>query len=354
MKAIIAASGSGGHLFPAIYIAKALKAISPDIEIVFIGSGRPLEEKILGSEGSKVLTLPVQGIKNKGMRGLLSFVFSLPKAFLEIRKIFKTHSPRIVIGVGGYVTFFPVVYATLRGIPSWIHEAELKPGLANYVLSFFATKISVAFKDAEMPNARKVVFTGHPVRMGLEIARSEMPLSESPRNVLVLGGSQGAQALDRALPELGRFILENQIQVVHQCRKDNVESVKSAYFGAGVQAEVVPFIDDMAGAYKWADILVSRSGAGSVMEIGIVNKPTIFVPFPYSQGDHQVANARILVDAGKALMCQEGEGFVTRLKESFQALLSIDTYNQMKLRSFEGRSLDAANKIAQGCLDLIR
>lgn len=354
MRALIAASGSGGHLFPAIYIAQALQTLSPEASITFIGSGRPLEEKILGGAGFPVLTLPVKGLKNRGIKGVLQFLVSLPSAYLETRRIFKRERPDVVIGVGGYVTFFPVVCARLKGIPSWIHEAELKPGLANHVLSYFSTRISVAFESAEIPNRQKVIFTGHPVRKGLEVARNFNPITAPPKHILILGGSQGAQGLDKAMPELGELIKINGLEIVHQCRRDNVESVRGAYAQAGIRAEVVPFIDDMASAYQWADIIISRSGAGSVMEIGIVNKPVIFVPFPFAQGNHQAANALTMVSKGKALICEEGEGFVSRLKDTFQTLLSVERYNHMKLAEGEGRTVDAAYKIAQGCLDLIR
>ncbi len=354
MKALIAASGSGGHLFPAVYIAQALKELRPDTEITFVGSGRPLEERILSSAGSKVLNLPVQGLKNRGFKGLLQFICSLPQALLQTAAIFRSERPDIVIGVGGYVTFLPVVFARLKNLPSWIHEAELKPGLANYVLSFFASKISVALEEAVMPSPKKVVFTGHPVRRGIEGARSFEPLKHDPQNVLILGGSQGAQALDSALPALATLITEHNLKIIHQCRKDNVEKVKQAYSSAQIEAEIVSFIDDMTTAYNWADIIISRSGAGSVMEIGIVNKPAVLVPFPHAQGDHQKANAMILVNDGKAFLCEEGPQFLERIRAVLEKVLDLQIYNQMKLSQGQTRTRDAAKKIAEGCLELIR
>lgn len=352
-RVVIAASGTGGHLFPAVYIAEAFKKAVPDLDLVFIGSGRPLEEKILGGRGFELLTIPTYGVKNLGPVGFIKFAFHLPFALLKTLSIFRRIRPQVVIGVGGYVTVVPIIVARLFGIPTWVHEAELRPGLANQLLKFFASRISVAFKEASLAKDPKATYTGHPVRQELRQITPGLALGHNPRKILVLGGSQGASALDEALPRVLENFKSNGIEVRHQCREVNAEAVSAAYVSAGIEARVQPFIERMAAAYSWADIIIARSGAGTVMEIGLTNRPTIFVPYPHAQGDHQTANAQTLVGAGKALLVKEGEGFEERLRECLNRILEPETYFAMKLAKYETRSLDAADKITAGCLELM-
>ena len=352
MKTIfIAASGSGGHLFPAVYVASALRKIESSINLVGIGSGRPLEKKIFSDWNLSYEVIETVGIKNRGLSGLFQFLFSIPKAIFQTTKLFYKYKPDVVVGMGGYATVFPVLYAWVAGIPTWIHEAELKPGLANFFLCFFAQTVSVAFEQAKLPTKSNRVFTGHPVRQGLaDVAKNQ--INDNPvKNLLILGGSQGAAGLDQALPKLSELFLRNKINIRHQCRKNHSESVSKAYKDNGVVADVVEFIDDMPAAYQWADLTVARSGAGSIMEIGVVNIPAILVPFPFAQGDHQTHNANILVEQGKALLVSEkSPNFVSELSAAVTQLLDKSNYNQMLSKPLLNRTINAAEVIAKGVL----
>lgn len=351
-RVLIAASGTGGHLFPALHIARAFRELQPDTIVEFIGSGRPLEEKLIDGNGYRRHVVATVGIKNRGLRGLLQFSLRLPKAFLGVWRLLSQFKPDVVVGVGGYTSFLPVTIGCMRGIPTWIHEAELKPGLANHVLAYYARKISVAFPQAVMPRRSRVVVTGHPVRKEVGEFMQQRHEPAEIRRVLITGGSQGAQGLDKGMLGLLDFVKARSLEIWHQTRKENVEQLSAAYSGKGIQAKVVPFIEDMVAAFRWADIIVSRSGASMTMELGVVNKPVIFVPFPYAQGDHQTANAKVMVDAGKALLVKEGDEFSARLKAALEMLLDKKNYVEIIDRPYAGRSIDAAKKIAEGCFAL--
>ena len=356
---LIAAGGTGGHIFPALEIGRAfqrlsLQSVLPPVRVEFLGSGRPLEKQLLAAAGFARHEVPIVGLQNRGLSGLLEFMRLLPGAAWAVWRLLSAYRPHVVLGVGGYVSVLPVITARLRGIPAWIHEAELKPGLANYCLSFFAAKISSAFKEAKMPFAYKVVYTGHPVREELKEIRAKARRPERAQHVLVLGGSQGARTLDTALPALAPFLKEQGLEIWHQSRPENVAQVLKAYQASGILARVSAFIDDIVEAYDWADIIISRSGAGTVMEIGVVDKPAIFVPYPFAQGGHQKANALTLVNQGKALLVEEGEAFEARLKEALTKLIEPEFYKEMQLRFFPGRCTTAAATIAQGCYELAR
>lgn len=349
----LTASGTGGHLFPAVYICDFLKENLPDVNIIAIGSGRPLEKKIFSTRNLIIETIETVGIKNRGIKGIFQFIFYFPKSILTTIKLFLKYKPDVVIGMGGYATVFPVVFSWFFGIPSWIHEAELSPGLANWFLSFFATKISVAFNQSKNPIRNDLIITGHPVRPGLTQI-SKKVLNTPVKNLLILGGSQGAQGLDEASDLIAKLAIKFGLNVIHQCRTTNIEKVKGSYSQNGLDAKVIDFIDDMIQSYKWADILISRSGAGSVMEAAVVNIPTIFVPFPFSQGDHQKANAMILVKAGKALISDERTvDFRDSLSFNLEKLCSQSEYNQMILREYDFRGVDAAKLIAKGVVNLL-
>jgi UDP-N-acetylglucosamine--N-acetylmuramyl-(pentapeptide) pyrophosphoryl-undecaprenol N-acetylglucosamine transferase len=350
-RILVAASGSGGHLIPALHIMRAIKARQPNAVVECIGSGRPLEEKIIIGNGFTRHVIKASGIKRRGVLGVLRFVLVLPVALLQCIGLFRRFKPDVVVGVGGYVSVLPVVVARLMRIPTWAHEAELHPGLANRVLGYFAKSISTAFAETEIRGGAKLIFTGHPVRPELKGVDRTSVRPGGPKHLLVLGGSQGAQGLDQAISEFGALLDERGVEVVHQCRPENAELVVNAYRAAKVHASVVSFIDDMAGAYEWSDVIISRAGASSVAEISCVNRPTIFVPYPFQQGTHQTDNARALATQNKALIVEETQPeFGRRLRDALASILSEDTFRAMKNAPCEPRGLEAADAIARGIL----
>lgn len=349
---LIAASGTGGHIFPALYIAQAIKNADPLATVEFIGSGRPLEEKLIDSAGYTRHVIGVSGVRQSGIGGLLRFVRSVPAAANQIRQLIRTKKVRAVIGVGGYVSVVPVLVAKICRVPTWIHEAELRPGTANWFLSLFAKRMSLAFEDAKAPFWAKIEHTGHPVRPEISaVDRTTIPV-DAPKRILVIGGSQGARALDVSMPTALGLLETLGVQVCHQCRPENVDEVSKAYSEKKITARVLPFIEDMAAAYSWSDIIVSRAGAGSIMEIATVNRPAILVPYPHQQGTHQTDNAKTLSTRGKALLVEEGADFEKRLQSSLEELLDPAKYRAMKELPGDGRNVDAADRIAKGIVGL--
>jgi UDP-N-acetylglucosamine--N-acetylmuramyl-(pentapeptide) pyrophosphoryl-undecaprenol N-acetylglucosamine transferase len=350
-KILIAAGGTGGHIFPAIHVAKAILNQSPKAEISFVGTGRPLEEKLIVGAGFPLSTIKVTGVAGRGFKGIIEFLYHLPGAVWSVVKLIKSKKPDIVFGFGGYGSVLPVTIARLLGIKTWIHEAEASPGLANKFLGSISHKISTAFPNKVFA-AKKVIHSGHPVRSDL-LSVNKLKKIGSPARILVVGGSQGARALDNAVIELAPRLKSLDIEIVHQTRPENLGVVDLALKNAGVRAQVVNFIQDMAKAYEESDIIIARSGAGTVAEIAVVNRPTIFVPLPSSQGGHQYVNAEVLASIGKAKIVNEGEGFSDKLYETLKDLLAPSSYDKMIQAPGSGQSLDAATVIANESLKLL-
>jgi UDP-N-acetylglucosamine--N-acetylmuramyl-(pentapeptide) pyrophosphoryl-undecaprenol N-acetylglucosamine transferase len=355
VRVLVAASGTGGHLIPALHIMRAIKAIQPEAVVECIGAGKPLEEKIIVGNGFPRHIIRAAAIKQRGIFGIFKFVALMPLVFFQCVSLFRRFKPDVVVGVGGYVSVPPVVVARLIGIATWAHEAELHPGLANRVLGYFARTISTAFAETKIRGRARLVCTGHPVRPELKGVDRVTIRPGAPKHLLVLGGSQGARGLDQAIADFGTLLHEKGIEVVHQCRPENSELVVNAYRAAKVKASVVSFIDDMAGAYEWSDVIISRAGASSVAEISCVNRPAIFVPYPFQQGTHQTDNARALAAQNKAIVVEEAEPeFGRRLCEALRNVLSEEKFRTMKGAPYDPRGLEAAALIAQGIVALVK
>jgi UDP-N-acetylglucosamine--N-acetylmuramyl-(pentapeptide) pyrophosphoryl-undecaprenol N-acetylglucosamine transferase len=353
LRILVAASGTGGHLIPALHIIRALQKERPNAVIECIGAGKPLEEKIFVQNGFTRHVISATGVKRRGVVGYVEWLVRLPKGCVQSFLLLKRFQPDVVVGVGGYVTVLPIILARLMRIPTWVHEAELHLGLANRVLARFADRISLSFTESRFKGRAKPVVTGHPVRPELSGVERSAPGRDFPRRLLVLGGSQGAKGIDTGVTQCADLLRAHQVEVVHQCRPENMELVINAYRAAQVKASVVPFIDDMVGAYEWCDIIISRAGASSVAEIGCVNRPAILIPYPYQQGTHQSDNARSLAAAKKALIVEETlPEFAKKLRESVTTLLNPETFQSMKRAPFEPRGLHAASTIAKGVIEL--
>jgi len=351
-RILIAASGTGGHLMPAVFVGKKLKEINSSANIEFIGSGRPLEEKLIEGNGFFRHEVPMTGLAGTGIGGFLNLFFSFPKAIIKSWRIFSNFRPDAVLGMGGYVSVPVVLVAWIRGVPAWIHEAEIKPGWANFCLSIFASRISLALEETKIPCKGRTVFTGHPVREELLSVANSRSSQPSATNLLILGGSQGANSLDLAIEALSPLLKEKSVSVIHQARSENVERLKSCYSSNGVKAEVTPFIDDIAKAFSWSDIIITRTGAGATSDLLVVNRPSILVPFPFAQGNHQLANAKIIEKTGKGIIVEEGESFVERLKAALSQLLDPKVFRKMKELPSKSSSLKASEGIAKGILAL--
>lgn len=356
VRVLIAASGSGGHLLPAIWIASALKEQALkrgyQIEIEFVGTGRPLEAKIVDGAGYKRHIIQTVGLVGRGIKGILQFIATLPLAIFQTIKIIRNFNPELVIGVGGYATVLPITIAAFFAKKTWIHEAELHPGLANRFLSLVANRISCGFKETKLWSKR-TVYTGHPLRADINQVLSRKPGAEI-RNLLVLGGSQGARSLDLALKAKSSELKSLGLKVVHQTRPENLSELKATYQAAQIEHQVVNYITDMPKAYSESDIIISRSGAASIAEIARIGRPAILVPLPTSQADHQRINALFLVKAGKALLVEEGEEFESRLIEALKEIVNPDRYKELETAVLQLPENEAAAQIADLSLKLVR
>jgi UDP-N-acetylglucosamine--N-acetylmuramyl-(pentapeptide) pyrophosphoryl-undecaprenol N-acetylglucosamine transferase len=338
----IAASGTGGHLLPAISIARALEKKLSGARIIFIGSTKGLESKLIGEAGYELCQIPYSKVKRMGFSGMLSFLASLPGNVFKTWSLLRQNQVRLVIGVGGYVSVLPVIVACLTGRATMIHEAERHPGLANKVLKYFAKKITTAHEDTDFPIWAPTVFTGHPLRLELLSTDYSKPVPNPPLNLLIIGGSLGANSLDHSLlllaPELARLGLK----VRHQCRSENQALLEQGYKENNVPATVATFINAMEETYKWADIVIARAGAGLVRELELAGRPAILIPLPNAQ--EQLSNANDLAKRGQAIVVQELE---SRLMTT--GGLPVDTLVISAKVIAEGLSAQSqANKAYQG------
>lgn len=351
VRILLTATGSGGHILPALYIAKALevesKKLNQEIKIEFIGTGRPLEKKLITEYPLNIFE--IVGVKNLGLKGLIKFLAKLPSAFLKVWKFISDFKPDYVVGVGGYGSVLPVVIASLRGIPTWIHEAEISPGMANKFLTKFANYVSVGFENCKIKH-KNIVFSGHPLRAEILQLQPKSKITHNARKLLILGGSQGARDIDQAIISLIPFLKENNFELIHQSRKEDLEKIKAAYQENDFPAQVFSFIDDMPKVYTWAEIIISRSGAGSVMEIAHLNCPAIFVPLPTSTAGHQLNNAKYLADISKAVIVEQGNEFQTKLKAALSNISELKNYNKIIEIIGRKRPTDSASLIAKQIL----
>lgn len=358
MKVLIAGGGTGGHLFPGIALAEEVVTRHPANEVVFVGTEKGLEARVVPREGYPLELVKVQGLKGKGLLGLIKGLLALPLAFLASFRILSRQKPDVVVGVGGYASGPVVLAAWLMGIPTAIQEQNALPGLTNKVLGRIVKVVFTSFEEARnhFPEA-KVQMIGNPIRKKLMDNYLRSSAAHERFSVLVFGGSLGARGLNSrvldALDSLGD--VKDQLAIVHQTGKLDLENVKKGYADKGFSdvAQVVEFIDDMSSAYAKADLVICRAGATSLAELTVCKKPSILVPFPHATDNHQEVNARALVDAGAAVMFRESELTGQKLAEALRGLMTDPAkLKQMaKKAGILGRPA-AAKELADVCVDL--
>lgn len=310
-RLVIAGGGTGGHLFPGIALAQAFADRDARNRVLFINAGRSLEKRVLSRLGWPSRTIAIEGIKGRGRWRQLIAASKIPKAIWQSARILKQFKAHAVLGVGGY-SAGPVVFAARRlGIATALHEQNQLPGATNRILGRMVDRVYLSFaqsRDCFAGAAIKV--TGNPVRDEIVAlagdSRTVDPTAGGRLDVLVIGGSQGARAINMAMTQaLPRF--NRQVRVVHQTGEQDFDRVKQAYAAAGIAAVVQPFFNDMAARYRQADLIVCRAGATTVAEITVIGRAALFIPFPYAADDHQTRNAQALVDAGAAMMIAESD-----------------------------------------------
>jgi UDP-N-acetylglucosamine--N-acetylmuramyl-(pentapeptide) pyrophosphoryl-undecaprenol N-acetylglucosamine transferase len=359
LRIVIAGGGTGGHLFPGIAIAEAILDRDPKNEVLFIGTERGIEKRVLGEMGYPLRLLDVEGIKGRGFIKVLGALWKIPGSMGQSFRILKDYSPHLVIGVGGYASGPAVLAAVLSGIPTAIAEQNALPGVTNRILGRFVKKICLSFPDTDgwFPPGKTLV-TGNPVRkIFREAIRKETETGAVDRFVLlVFGGSQGAHVINMAMVEALDVLAEekDRLMVVHQTGRLDYDAVAAAYAARGFAADVQPFIMDMPAVYKKADLLVCRAGATSVAEITATGKASILIPFARAVGDHQTKNAEVLVRAGAAEMIPEsaltGKTLAERIRELRRqpALIRHMEDSSRKLGNWK-----AADDIADACIALL-
>ena len=360
LRIIIAGGGTGGHIFPAVAIANAIKEVRPDADILFVGAKGKMEMEKVPQAGYKIEGLDIAGFNRSSLIKNIGLPFKLIKSFFQVKKIFKKFKPVAAFGVGGYSSFPVLKFAQSQGIKTFIHESNSFAGKTNIMLGKNATKIFVAIDGMEkfFP-VNKIVISGNPVRASItnnRISREKAILffGLDPQKTIVLsvGGSLGARSINEALDSHIAEFEKNNLQLIWQTGKPYEEKGKQA--GAGkTNIWISDFINQMEYAYAAADVVISRSGAMSVGELCVMNKPVLFVPYPFAAEDHQTVNAKKLVDKNAALMIKDSEAadkLVTTIIE-----LAKDEQRQAELKHNISKLAitDAAEVVAREVLRAI-
>ncbi|MEM7377548.1 MAG: undecaprenyldiphospho-muramoylpentapeptide beta-N-acetylglucosaminyltransferase [Pseudomonadota bacterium] len=300
---MIAAGGTGGHVFPALAVAEQL--IQRGVPVLWIGTQRGIESRLVPEAGYEIDWITVSGLRGKGVLKLLRAPFDIAVACVQALAIIRRRNPRAVLGMGGFVSGPGGLVAWLTGRPLVIHEQNAVPGTTNRLLSRIASRILEA-TPGTFVEARGALCTGNPVRHTLhQLEPVAAASADAPLRVLALGGSQGARSLNRVVP-VALAGLE-RCDIWHQCGRDGETRTTQRYSEQGVEARVDAFIDDMTAAYGWADIVVCRSGAMTVAELAASGRGAILVPYPHAIDDHQTANGSAMVRQGAALMLPEAQ-----------------------------------------------
>ena len=316
LRVIIAGGGTGGHIFPAIAIANALKKLAPATEILFVGAQGKMEMEKVPQAGYKIEGLDIAGFNRSSLIKNITLPFKLIKSFLKVREIFKLFKPTIVVGVGGYSSFPVLRFAQSRGIKTFIHESNSFAGKSNMLLGKNATRIFVAGDGMDQFfSLKKILVTGNPVRQSIShstISREEairyFNLDPNKKTILSIGGSLGAKSINETIAAHLNEFEKNDLQLIWQTGKPYAEEAKQMAVKKP-NVWVNDFIMQMEYAYAAADVVISRSGAMAISELCVQKKAVLFVPFPFAAEDHQTANAQSLVAKNAGVMIKDSEAF---------------------------------------------
>lgn len=307
---VIAGGGTGGHLFPGIAIARELERRFEKTEILFVAGRQRMESEILSRYGYRATSIDVEGLKGRGWKKGLAVMFKLPKSFFQSVSVIKEFSPALVLGMGGYSAGPMCLAAKFMGIPTAIHEQNSYPGLTNRLLSRLVDRVFISFEESRVHlKARSLLLTGNPVRHELFSDLDIGPEDREKFTILVVGGSQGARAINMTFAEALAYLNSKgrNPEVIHQTGERDYGRVVEDYRNRGLKGELVPFIQDMTTAYNRANLVVSRAGATTIFELAALGKPSILIPYPYATNQHQEVNARSLVRAGGAEMISQSD-----------------------------------------------
>jgi UDP-N-acetylglucosamine--N-acetylmuramyl-(pentapeptide) pyrophosphoryl-undecaprenol N-acetylglucosamine transferase len=352
----VMAGGTGGHVFPALAVAQSLR--EQGVQVFWIGTQRGMESRLVPEAGFEMEWLRIAGLRGQGVMATLVGPVRLIGALWQAGAILRRRRPALVLGMGGFVSGPGGLAARVLGIPLVIHEQNSVPGMTNQWLAHLAARVFEAFPGS-FPPGRHAIATGNPVRRAI----TELPQPATrfagrigPARLLVVGGSLGAKALNEVLPAaLARLPAPLRPAVRHQAGEQTLELARAAYARAGVAAEVTAFIRDMAEAYAWADLVVCRAGALTVSELAAAGLGAVLVPYPHAVDDHQLGNARFLVDCGAAHLILQQDLCPADLAQRLAQLLADRGQCLALAEAARARATpDAVNRITTACLELAR
>lgn len=356
MHLIVAGGGTGGHLFPGIAVATAMRQRIAGTNVLFIGTSRLLDQQALAGLGFSVAALACGGVKGMGLKTRLRSLLRMPGAVLEAREKLRAFQPDLVLGVGGYVTGPVLLAAKSLGVPIAIHEQNSVPGMANRLAGRLADRIFISLPCQPPFPPAKTVQTGNPVRDEILAAAQEPKTPAAAPTVLVLGGSQGAHRVNMLMLEAMERLSGRQLplQVIHQTGSADEGVVREGYARLGVQAEVSAFIRDMAAVYRRADLVVSRAGATTLAELAVMGLPSLLIPYPYAADDHQTTNGRYYEKGNGCKVLQEsiltGEILARSISECLHNQEELHTMSaNMKTMAMP----DATTRIVEACVRLV-
>lgn len=348
---LILAGGTGGHIFPGLAVAHALRA--RDVPVAWLGADGAMETRLVPPHGIEIDTLAIRGVRGKGVATLLGAPFKLAGAVRGALRVVHARRPRAVVSFGGFAAGPGGLAARLAGVPLLVHEQNRAPGMTNRVLSRVARRVMTGFPDTFA--GRQETWVGNPVRA--EIAAVAPPSQRfqhrsGPLRLLVLGGSQGARALNAALPKaVAALAATRAFDVLHQSGATLHDAAVDAYRQAGVAARVEPFIADMAAAYAWADLVVCRAGALTLAELCAVGVGSVLVPFPAAVDDHQTKNAQFLVERGAAQLLPQSDALASHLTDTLRTLADRSALRAMADAARALARPDAAERVADLVLE---
>lgn len=356
LRIIISGGGTGGHIFPAVSIANALKEQHPDTEILFVGAEGRMEMQRVPAAGYKIIGLPVAGFDRKHLLKNIGVLIKLVRSQLKARKIIRDFKPHAAVGVGGYASGPTLKVAGGMGIPTLLQEQNSYAGVTNKLLAKQAKKICVAYEGMERFFEKdKIILTGNPVRQNLlnttlsrEEAIRSFGLSPEKKTVLIVGGSLGARTINRCVMHGLERIKQSGVQFIWQTGKFYIDEAKACVAQAGdmPMLHTTDFIGDMAAAYRAADLVISRAGAGSISELCLLEKPVILVPSPNVAEDHQTKNALALVNKEAALYIKDSEAEEKLLDLAIRTVSETETLNHLSMNIAKLAFRDSANIIA--------
>ncbi len=364
--ALIMAGGTGGHVFPALAVADLLRAAN--VEVHWLGTAAGIEAKVVPNADIQLHCIDVKGLRGKGMLGLLKAPWLILKAICQARQVFKLVKPDVVLGMGGFASGPGAVAAKLAGVPLIIHEQNAKAGMTNKLSLSMAKRKLAAFPGAFSAGANSaagnsdsqkgIEIVGNPVRgpiLQMQPSSERYAERSGKLNLLIVGGSLGAAAINKVVPAtLAQIDVEQRPNVWHQAGARNIDETIALYQDAGVNGNIIAFIDDMQAAYGWADLIICRAGALTVSELAIAGVASVLVPFPHAVDDHQTANGRFLERAGAAIMVQQKDLDSQKLTALLSELQDRKLLAAMAQKAVSVASPQASSIVANICLEEIK